>query len=354
MPEEPTIPDLENRAVGRAATSRDIPAVTVCLASAFFDDPVWGRWTFPDEATRYERVYELMRFWTAAAVRYPWVRMTNNAEAAALWIPPGESEMTEAEEARLTAWMGEMLGERAGELNDLFDQFDQHHPQEPPHYYLSLWGTHRDYAGRGVGTALIHDNLARLDAEGTPAYLESTNPANLARYEALGFARVEEFGPVGGPVITTMWREARPAAGRLTEEQGQAVSQQNVEIVRSAYLRVLAGEPAPLPGFFHPDAEYHQLPVDPDAAVHRGIDEIARHFRDWNEAYRDLRSEPIEIKGNGDCVFVWVRLIGHGASSGVLADMEYAGVWTLRQGQVIRVVEYVDRADALKAVGLEE
>jgi hypothetical protein len=42
-----------------------------------------------------------------------------------------------------------------------------------------------------------------------PAYLESTNPANLSRYEALGFARIGEFGPDGGPLITTMWREAR-------------------------------------------------------------------------------------------------------------------------------------------------
>jgi ketosteroid isomerase-like protein len=132
------------------------------------------------------------------------------------------------------------------------------------------------------------------------------------------------------------------------------VSRENVEIVRRAYLRVLAGERGPVPGFFHPDAEYHTLPIDPDAAVHRGIDEIARHFRDWGEAFSDLRSEPVEIKGNGDSVFVWVRLTGYGTSSGLPVELEYAGVWTLREGKVIRVVEYVDRADALKAVGLEE
>jgi hypothetical protein len=74
---------------------------------------------------------------------------------------------------------------------------------------LSLWGTHRDHAGRGLGTALIHENLARIDAEHMPAYLESTNPGNLPRYEALGFRRRDEFGPPDGPVITTMWRDAR-------------------------------------------------------------------------------------------------------------------------------------------------
>jgi len=206
--------EMERSSLGRAATSKDVHAVAACLACAFYDDPLWGRWTFPDEATRYERVYELMRFWTAAAARYPWVRMTDNAEAAAVWIPPGEPEMTAEEESGFATLIGELVGGRAGELNDLLDRFDEHHPKGPPHYYLSLWGTHRDHAGRGVGSALIRDNLARIDREGMPAYVESSNPANLPRYEALGFTQTGEFGPDGGPVVTTMWREAKPVATR--------------------------------------------------------------------------------------------------------------------------------------------
>jgi ribosomal protein S18 acetylase RimI-like enzyme len=194
--------------LGRIATAGDVAVVADCLAGAFFDDPVWGRWTFPDESSRRERLYELMHSWTSAAVRYPWVRMTDNAEAVAVWIPPSKPEMTTEEEARLSALIGELLGERADELNDLFDRFEDHKP-ERPHYYLSLWGTHRAHAGRGIGTALLRDNLARIDAEQMPAYLESTNPANLLRYEALGFVCTGEFGPSAGPVITTMWREER-------------------------------------------------------------------------------------------------------------------------------------------------
>jgi hypothetical protein len=59
-----------------------------------------------------------------------------------------------------------------------------------------------------LGTALIHDNLTHIDAQRMPVYLESTNPVSLPRYEALGFRRRAEFGPVDGPLITTMWREA--------------------------------------------------------------------------------------------------------------------------------------------------
>src|ERR1039458_742104 len=198
----------ESPSVGRAAAPDDVPAVAACLTSAFYDDPVWGLWTFPDEASRAQRLYELMRFWALAGVRYPWVRMTDHTEAVAIWLPPGEPEMTPEEKTAFGPLLTAVLGPRADEVHALFDCFGEHHPTDEPHYYLSLWATHHDHAGRGLGTALIYDNLAHIDGQGMPAYLESTNPANLPRYEALGFRRRAEFGPLGGPVITTMWREA--------------------------------------------------------------------------------------------------------------------------------------------------
>jgi hypothetical protein len=61
--------------------------------------------------------------------------------------------------------------------------------------------------------ALLADNLARIDAEGAPAYLESTNPANLDRYRSAGFVDRDEFAlGDAGPVVTTMWREPHPTA----------------------------------------------------------------------------------------------------------------------------------------------
>jgi RimJ/RimL family protein N-acetyltransferase len=49
-----------------------------------------------------------------------------------------------------------------------------------------------------------------VDARHFPAYLESSNPRNLARYERLGFRPIGEFTLVGnGPTVTTMWRVAR-------------------------------------------------------------------------------------------------------------------------------------------------
>jgi hypothetical protein len=55
----------------------------------------------------------------------------------------------------------------------------------------------------------MDDALARIDAQHMPAYLESTNPVNLARYEALGFKGRGDFSHAGCPPITRMWRDAR-------------------------------------------------------------------------------------------------------------------------------------------------
>jgi hypothetical protein len=55
---------------------------------------------------------------------------------------------------------------------------------------------------------LLAANLARIDAVNMPAYLESTNPGNIQRYESVGFEVFETFGlPDDGPTVTTMWRE---------------------------------------------------------------------------------------------------------------------------------------------------
>jgi ribosomal protein S18 acetylase RimI-like enzyme len=52
-------------------------------------------------------------------------------------------------------------------------------------------------------------NLRRIDEAGMPAYLEASNPANVALYERHGFKVRGSFTlPGDGPEVFTMWREA--------------------------------------------------------------------------------------------------------------------------------------------------
>ena len=191
--------------LGRAATVEDVPAVAECLASAFYDDPLWGRWSFPDVENR---TRDLLQFMTLMAERAlsVWTDMTVATESITVWTPPGASYGS-AKEKRIANAFNDLFGARASAIHALFDQLEVHTPQGH-FYHLEWWATHRDHAGRGLGTALLRENLARVDAEHLPSYLESTNPANLHRYEALGFRPVDGFAPPGGPTVTTMWRDA--------------------------------------------------------------------------------------------------------------------------------------------------
>jgi ribosomal protein S18 acetylase RimI-like enzyme len=136
------------------------------------------------------------------------VSIIGECAAASVWIPPDGTELTEEEEERVEPLIRDLIGARAEDVMELLERFDAAHPRERPHYYLSLLGTHPNYRGRGLGIALLSENLGRMDAQGVPAYLESSNPGNDSRYERLGFRRVGEFTtPDGERTVTTMWRE---------------------------------------------------------------------------------------------------------------------------------------------------
>ena len=197
---------------GRPAGPDDLSAVATTLAGAFDTDPAWT-WVFPDPA---RRPVQLRAFWLLlleGAVDHGWIWTTPDAGAATVWIPPGKPELTTAQEARVADMFEESLGPDVWRWALLNEAFEAAHPAAPEHYYLSLFGTRPDLRGRGLGMALLADNLARIDAEGAPAYLESTNPANLDRYRSVGFVDHGSFA-LGddGPVVTTMWREPHPTA----------------------------------------------------------------------------------------------------------------------------------------------
>ena len=132
------------------------------------------------------------------------------------------------------------------------------------------------------------------------------------------------------------------------------VAEENMKFVVDGYARFNAGESMPGLWFFSPDAEYHAAREDPDSAVHRGIDAVRRHFARWFESYPDLTVEPVEVRGSGDKVFLWVHFSGHGGESGAPVEMELAHVLTIRDGRAARIAEYFDRDEALEAAGLRE
>ncbi len=125
-------------------------------------------------------------------------------------VPPDGIELTDDEDATIEPVLRRLIGPWADTVLEGLHRFDQARPQEEPHYYLSLLGTRTNRRGEGLGMALLADCLDMIDAEHQPASLESSNPSNNSRYEAVGFAEIGTFTtPKNGPVVTQMWRSAR-------------------------------------------------------------------------------------------------------------------------------------------------
>jgi GNAT superfamily N-acetyltransferase len=189
----------------RVATAEELNALTETLTLAFREDPVWS-WGFSVRERGLEGMRSAWRLYLRSALGYDWVWRTEDFSAVALWIPPGKPDLVPEDEEQFEPLMRETLGAGAEPLFAAFERFEEARPSEP-HYYLSLLGTHPDRSGEGWGMGLLADNLARIDAERAAAYLESSNPANVSRYERLGFTVFDEFAVSEEITVAQMWRE---------------------------------------------------------------------------------------------------------------------------------------------------
>ncbi len=110
-----------------------------------------------------------------------------------------------------------------------------HHPSES-HFYLFVLGAAEQ--GRGIGSTAIRPVLDRCDADGLPAYLESSSERNRSFYERLGFQVLWEDRPTSdGPVFRGMWRD--PGTGPDRPRQGAAREHLSQSTVASASVRAV-------------------------------------------------------------------------------------------------------------------
>lgn len=136
------------------------------------------------------------------------------------------------------------------------------------------------------------------------------------------------------------------------------MSQANVEIVRQVYAAVERGDSAAVLALYDEQIEIDGTRL-PEASlsergVIRGHEALRRVTRDWDEAWADAEDECEELIPAGERVISVVARRGLGRTSGIRVDTERAGVWTIRDGKVVRTVWFPSKAEALDAVGLAE
>jgi ketosteroid isomerase-like protein len=130
------------------------------------------------------------------------------------------------------------------------------------------------------------------------------------------------------------------------------VSRESVEVIRSLYDSWLRGDP----GLDRLDPEISMVESSllPGAAEAYGYDAVKRYIESFAKHWEAIRFEPEEFLDAGDSVVVVARLVGRGKRSGVEVTHRWAYVWTVRGDKALSMVGYADRAEALKAVGMEE
>ncbi|MGZ4200797.1 MAG: nuclear transport factor 2 family protein [Thermoleophilaceae bacterium] len=141
------------------------------------------------------------------------------------------------------------------------------------------------------------------------------------------------------------------------------MSQENVEIVRlllgsGADLQALLSSSTDLSelpwlSLWHPECVIEEVAEVPDAATYRGREGVLVYLRQFAEPFDEVRYVPVELVDCGDRVLATTDISGR-SKAGVDVHARVFQAYRLQDGMVIHVTGYLDRSEALKAVGLEE
>ena len=136
------------------------------------------------------------------------------------------------------------------------------------------------------------------------------------------------------------------------------MSEENVEIVRRVYEAVARRDTATVLAVYDPDIEWdlsRSLWGDlTGRAIYRGHEELRAFYREWYEAWGNYEEAVEELIEAGQRVIVVATGHGRGRASGAEVGWTQYGVWTIREGKIVRVAWFETREAALHAAGLSE
>jgi len=130
------------------------------------------------------------------------------------------------------------------------------------------------------------------------------------------------------------------------------MSQENVEVVRRALDVFNRGEEAL--DLLDPEIVWTTTGVFVEPDIYRGREDVRRYVVMLAKDFEGLRVEPDEPIAVGEHVIVPARLTGRGRLSGAPIDATFTMLFSLREGKIVRIRNYWQKADALEAAGLRE
>jgi ketosteroid isomerase-like protein len=137
----------------------------------------------------------------------------------------------------------------------------------------------------------------------------------------------------------------------------RAVSQGNVELVRSAFAAWNRGDIAAFASHVAPDIAWLEVSGRPESAgsgEYYGRERLQRSLEGLFEAWESYHLDVERIEAVDDRVVAIVREVARGRTSGVEIDSRWGYVITVDDDRIARVEAYRDAARALQAVGLRD
>jgi ketosteroid isomerase-like protein len=135
------------------------------------------------------------------------------------------------------------------------------------------------------------------------------------------------------------------------------MSSENVEVVRRTIEAWQRDGSETWLSMFDPEVEWHsaQRLVEGAASTYRGIDGMREMWTFWRTEIEDLQLEIEAHRDLGDNdVLTLARIRWRGPASGIVVESPLAMVATVRDGRVLRSMDYLSHAEALEAVRLAE
>jgi len=132
------------------------------------------------------------------------------------------------------------------------------------------------------------------------------------------------------------------------------MSQENVEALRAVYEEWAKGNLSAGGDLYDREILFIPPAVWPEAGTYRGPQGAREFLLGWSKAWTNLTVAAEEFIEAENSVIVAARQRGVGTESGASTESRYFMVWTFRGRVVIRIEAFLDRAEALEAVGLSE
>jgi ketosteroid isomerase-like protein len=133
------------------------------------------------------------------------------------------------------------------------------------------------------------------------------------------------------------------------------MSEENVELVQDSFAAWQRGDLDWLDRHTDSQVEIAQPPNLPGTSTYKGKEGMREALRDWPSQWEEFRIELIEATAlDQERVLAMTRQVGRGKGSGVEVEADFAFVFTVRQGKLMRWQMFTSREEALEAAGLAE